>query len=151
MTLIEILLALMALTAALVGSLSLGAVLGLVGYLLGPFAGVGTLYLMFRLAAYLEEQYSRGRPSVPPCRTGTCAPTDFEVVFEDGYILNKCACGRRYCRARKLPFGPSEIFEITREGDATPYMRWRPFRGWTAEGPFTQRPQPVHERERSGR
>jgi hypothetical protein len=143
LTLIDLLLGLLILAAALVGSFSLGTTLGLAGYLLGPFVGVSVLYLAYRVVVYLEEQYALGRPRMPPCRTGTCPPGGFKLVFEDGYILYKCACGRRYRRERRPPFGPSEVFEITQEGDAKSYMRWKPFRGWTAEGPFTQQPHRV--------
>jgi hypothetical protein len=112
----------------------------LIGYLLGPVAAFVALYFAVRMLL-LAEKTLWGFPDMPPCHGQSWSSTGEQVAIEHGYLLTRCTCGRCFTRARKSVFSPSEVFEVFSDGSIVPYMRWRPFRGWTSTGPFRATPR----------
>jgi hypothetical protein len=117
-----------------------GSRFGWVGFLLGfPVGLFGLFFGFFGLVltgCLFEALLREGIPYLPPCRNGKCRSGlltdfgDYEWEQVNGEWVFRCRCGDIYQKIRK---GPA-VVRILCDGDARPYMAWRPFRGWFPVG-----------------
>jgi hypothetical protein len=104
---------------------------GIFGWLLGGFLGFLAFLLVGSALALVKDGFE-GIPRLPKCRNGCCRGPgnllgdygDYESCkLGDKYYL-VCRCGGRYKRNGK------RFVVINDDGTETPYLIWRPFRGW---------------------
>ncbi|MGD0388888.1 MAG: hypothetical protein ABSC42_08040 [Tepidisphaeraceae bacterium] len=94
---------------------------GLVGYLL-PLIGL----IVF---AFLSDLATGGMPRLPKCREGTCrGPYAYKYSKLGGEYYWVCGHGGRYRRRGR------KFVIVDDDGRETPYLVWRPFRGWFPDG-----------------
>ncbi len=99
------------------------------GKLLGGFAGFLLFFLgLFAWATLMDLWTGRG---LPKCRNGCCrGPGNFrgDGDYDIGRIAEEhvwvCRCGGRYRRHGR------RFVIVNDDGVETPYLVWRPFRGW---------------------
>jgi hypothetical protein len=134
-TLIELVCFLMLVAFAIAGAgWGHGRIGGGVGYLVGGLIGLSAWFAgAFALAA-IRDGFA-GVPRMPRCKDGTCRGPglwpgnygNYELrKFGDEYD-NVCAHGVRYRRRGK------RFVVVNDDGTETPYLIWRPFRGWFAD------------------
>jgi len=143
-TLIEIL-AIIALLCCVVAGVKIGhgKIDGRFGGLIG--GGLGFLSFFFVLFAFgaLIDQFN-GVPRLPKCRNGCCRGPGMwfgdygdygSQKLGEGYV-NVCRCGDRYKRRDR------QFVIVSENGTETPYLIWRPFRGWFPDKPpITPQPE----------
>jgi hypothetical protein len=113
---------------------------GKFGWLLGGVLGVLAFFLFLLVLTALMDFGFGGVPRLPKCQNGSCCGPGF--LFGDGdYEISKlgekyvrvCRCGGRYMRLGK------RFVIVNEDGTKTPYLIWRPFRGWFPDkGPTIQ-------------
>jgi len=125
MTLFELITACLVLASAAVGSYALGFRFGVPGYIAGALAGPGGLYLIFRIAIFLENFLWGGIPRFPPCENGVCTKEDYHVVESALGIAFQCNCGAVYVKN-----GRRFLKVVPQLPTPTPFLIWVPFKGW---------------------
>lgn len=101
---------------------ALGGIAGFVVFFVGSFAWVTVMQLW------------TGQ-GLPKCRNGCCrGPGNFrgDGDYDIGRVGDEhvwvCRCGSRYRRRGR------RFVIVNDDGKETPYLVWRPFRGWYADG-----------------
>jgi hypothetical protein len=128
LTLVELLVLVAMLVCALAGAVvAHGSGAGGAGWLRGGLLGL----LLFCVGALawlgLMDLGVGGVPRLPACRDGGCRAKDYRPCrFGDGFAW-QCGHGRRYARRGR------RFVALDDDGTATPYLIWRPFRGWHPE------------------
>jgi hypothetical protein len=112
----------------------------LFGWLLGAVVGF-IAFLFAGSALALVRDGFEGIPRLPRCRNGRCRGPglllghgDYSIVkFGDEYN-RVCRCGIRHRRSGK------RFVIVNEDGTETPYLVWRPFRGWFPDQPGIGQP-----------
>lgn len=97
---------------------------GRFGWVIGIFVGIlaffTTVFLWCSFMAFAID----GIPKLPKCRDGCCRAGDYKLRQfgeEFGWV---CKLGKRYKRRGR------RFLVVNEDGSETPYLIWRPFRGW---------------------
>jgi hypothetical protein len=94
---------------------------GIIGFLL-PVIALGALKLLLDFAV-------GGVPRFPNCREGTCRGLEAYKLEKRGDEFHMvCRHGGRYNRRGR------RFVMVNDDGIETPYLIWRPFRGWCSDG-----------------
>ncbi len=133
-TLVELLLVAACFVCGVVIALRAGDTYGVLGYFGGfalgfvaPFAVVAAIGLT---VAYLIGALT-GIPEYPVCAAGKCHSRDapnsdyrYEWDEAENRLIARCQCGTPYVKRGR------RFFRLGEEGSLTPYMIWKPLRGW---------------------
>ena len=121
----------------------LGTRYGWPGYVFGPLVGYLGLQALGGIVNFTEAVLVRGLPEKPACTDRQCRWLYPRPMYERGYRLHKCSCGRAFVYGESSAFTAVELFEVASSGEVKPHMRWRPLRGWTSNGPFRTKPSRI--------
>ncbi len=110
---------------------------GIFGWLLGGFLGLGAFLAVGLALTLLKDLAVGGIPRLPRCREGTCRGPGMFRADNGNYKSQKvgeiyidvCQHGGRYKRRGK------RFVIVNDDGTETPYLIWRPFRGWFPDEP----------------
>jgi hypothetical protein len=105
---------------------------GALGWLLGGFLGFVLFLVGGTGCAILRKLAVVGIPRLPKCKEGNCRGPGMFVRNNGDYTSQKfggkyvyvCRHGGRYRRHGK------RFVIVNDDGTETPYLIWRPFRGW---------------------
>lgn len=131
-TLIELLLAAAFIGAGVASSISAGTKWGVVGYVGGFLIGTVaafTAFFAFGFTVAFIIGLLTGIPELPVCANGKCrdrAPPNGDYRYEDisGQLVARCKCGIPYVKKGR------RVQQLQADGSRTPYMIWKPLRGW---------------------
>ena len=136
-TLIELLVIVAMLFCILVGARTAQSLMGgRYAWLLGGSVGCFSFLLGAAALVLLMDLWTGGLPRLPKCRNGCCrgpgmsrGDGDYDIgrTGEDYHYV--CRCGGRYRRRGR------RFVIVNDDGTETPYLVWRPFRGWFPDDP----------------
>ena len=131
-TLIELLLAAAFIGVGAAVASSAGTRFGVVGYV-GGFV-VGTLgafgvFIAFGYTVAFTIGLLTGIPEYPVCSNGKCCdrePPNSDYRYEEinGHLAARCKCGIAHVKKGR------RVLQLHADGSRTPYMIWKPLRGW---------------------
>lgn len=132
MTLVEMLCFMALVPCILIGVFFGSAIIGnWYGWLLGAVLGFLAFFIPMMVWAVFKEFWNG--IGLPKCRNGCCRGPGFSLDDKGDYKIQEagegefydvCKCGDRYQkRGRRFVL-------INEDGTETPYLIWRPFRGW---------------------
>jgi hypothetical protein len=100
------------------------------GWLPGGSVGFVLPLIVLGVLAFVSDLAIGGMPRLPRCREGTCRGPDAykSGKFGEEYHL-VCRHGGRYKRHG------GKFVIVNEDGTETPYLIWRPFRGWFPDDP----------------
>ena len=134
-TLVELLLVIAFLGVGVAVSQYAGPKYGVFGYVVGFIAGtVGSCGLFFAfgiIVAYIFEIFT-GIPEYPVCANGKCRvrkvpDSDYRYEWTDDRLVARCKCDTPYVKKGR------RFLLLQADGSLTPYMIWKPLRGWFAD------------------
>ena len=134
-TLIELLLFAAFIGVGVAFAVSAGTKFGVVGYigvfLLGTLGAFAAFFAFGYTVAYAIGLLT-GIPEYPVCSNGSChdrEPPDSDYRYEDisGQLVARCKCGIPYVKKGR------RVLQLQSDGTRTPYMIWKPLRGWFAD------------------
>jgi len=101
---------------------------GRFGWLWGGLAGLAAFFLLGLAWAAIMDFGFKGIPRLPRCRDGCCRGEDYKLQQYGEEFNWVCRHGVRYKRRGR------RFVLVNDNGTETPYLIWRPFRGWFPEG-----------------
>jgi len=131
-TLVELLLVAACIGCGVAVAINVGTRFGMPGYLGGFVAGsIGAFaaFIVFGYTVAFVIGVLAGNPEYPVCSNGTCQsrePPDSNYRYEDvgGLLVARCKCGIAYVKKGR------RVRRLQPDGSQTPYMIWKPLRGW---------------------
>jgi hypothetical protein len=101
---------------------------GRFGWLWGGIAGLVLFLVLGLVWALIVDFGVKGIPRLPRCRDGCCRGEDYKLQQFGEEFYWVCQHGVRYKRRGR------RFVVVNDNGIETPYLIWRPFRGWFSDG-----------------
>ena len=131
-TLIELFLVVAFVGVGVAVAISAGDRYGFLGYAGGMVAGtIGACCAFFAVGFCFAFTFEilTGRPTYPVCSNGKCrdgeaSESDYRLEDSSGQLVARCRCGVAFVKKGR------RVAQMHADGSKTPYMIWKPLRGW---------------------
>ena len=131
-TLIELMLVAVCISVGVAVAIRAGTKFGVLGYVGGFLTGtLGAFVVFFAFGCTVGFTIGllTGIPEYPVCSNGKCQerePPNSDYRYEDinGQLAARCKCGIPYVKKGR------RVSQLQSDGSRTPYMVWKPLRGW---------------------
>ena len=130
LTLVELLIFVALAVFVVVGATVLPALSdGRMGRLLGGTLGLLAFFVVALLWGAVLAFAVEGVPKLPQCGDGDCRGEDYRLHESKSGFHWVCRHGGHYARRGR------KFVRVAEDGSETPYLVWRPFRGWFPDRP----------------